>query len=95
MEDLATKRARLAVGTVCDACGKQFPHPMDTTSNREADICAALLATSEMMDQIDTKWWPQQEPTCLQHCCRSLGCQKLEKAAVQCMEYKFYITYET
>ncbi len=65
MEDLATKRARLAVGTVCYACGNIFPHQMDTTSIGEADICVALHTTLKMMDQIDTKWWPQQEPTCL------------------------------
>ena len=46
---------------------KHFPHQMDTTSIGEADICVALLATSETVDQIDTKWWLQQEPTFLQH----------------------------
>ena len=65
-----------------------FPHQMDRTSIREADICATLLATSEMMDRVDPKWWPQQEPTTyLQHCYRSLGRQKIEKAAVQCTDY--------
>ena len=60
---------------------------MDTTSIGEADICAALLATSEMMDEIDPIWWPQQEPTCLQHCYRSLGRRKFKKAAVKCTDY--------
>ena len=38
-----------------------FPHHMATISIREADICAALLATLETIEQIDPKWWLQQE----------------------------------
>ena len=78
MEESATKRARRAVGTVCDACGKHFSTSNGYDQHQRSWYLRDTLATSEMMDQVDPKWWPQQEPTCLQHCYRSLGCQMLK-----------------
>ncbi len=59
-----------------------FPHHMDMISIGEADVCAALLATSETMEQIDPKWWPQQGRPCRLQSCRRLSCQALKEAAV-------------
>ncbi len=65
--------------------GKKYLYPphLDTISIGGADVCVALIATSETMEQIDLNGWPHQGRPCRLQCCRLLNCQALEEAAVQ------------
>ena len=81
-DDPVSKRARRAIGTVCDACGEKNPHHLDTISIVGADICAAQLATSAMMEQTGPSWWPHHGRPCRRPCCINWSSPAPVEAAV-------------